>query len=130
MNDVKMCSGDMNTGISTSFFSVFRFILNLEKDIIKQNTYYVSGVYLFLFHDPVVLTHHLTDSDIYFLSPPSIHLFMMVVKPGCVCRWNSWPAVSLGDWQIALLLWQQFEDAHLRPTLFQYIDEETPSQKG
>lgn len=83
MNDVKMCSGDMNTGISTNFFSVFRFILNLEKDIIKQNTYYVSGVYLFLFHDPVVLTHHLIDSDILSLS--SIHPFIHDGSKARVC---------------------------------------------
>lgn len=86
MNDVKTCSGDLNSGISTNFFSVFRFILNLEKDIVKQNTCYVSGVYLFfIFHDPAALTHHLRDSDIYFLFPSSIHLFTMVVEPGCVC---------------------------------------------
>lgn len=67
MNEIKVCPGDLSTRLSTNF-SVFRFILNLEKDIIKQNTYYISSVYLFIFHDPVVLTHHLIDSDIYSLS--------------------------------------------------------------
>lgn len=70
MNDVKTCSGDLNSGISTNFFSVFRFILNLEKDIVKQNTCYVSGVYLFLFFMTQWHSHTISEIVTYNFSFP------------------------------------------------------------
>lgn len=49
MNEIKMCPSDLNIGLSTNLFSVFRLILNFEKGIIKQNIYFLLGKYLFHF---------------------------------------------------------------------------------